>query len=115
MAVSRQREWQERMKAEGRCQECGNSAELKPDGTHYAYCPDCRGKRRGRGKTESAWACPYHPGRRPVRSKIRRGEWYCGVRLLDGCSCQISSSDETPDEATARLRVQAQQQEQLRQ
>ena len=111
--MSRQSEWQQRMKSEGRCQDCGNSAARKDDGTHYAYCPECREKRRKRDKTlPSGWSCPHHPGRRPVRSKIRRGDWWCGVRLVDGSRCQASSSDETPAEAQARLRAERAWQEQ---
>ena len=104
--MSKQTEWQARQRALGCCISCGRTAERKADGTHYAYCPDCRVKRQQqqrRGPAGARWQCRLHPGRQPVRSKLRRGEWYCGVRLMDGSRCQLASSDETPDEARARV------------
>ena len=104
--MSKQTEWQARQRALGCCISCGRTADRKADGTHYAYCPDCRVKRQQqqrRGPAGGRWQCRLHPGRSPVRSKLRGGEWYCGVRLMDGSRCQLASSDETPDEARARV------------
>ena len=104
--MSRQTDWQHRQREIGCCIDCGNGADRRADGTHYARCSECRERQRTSRRRLVRWECPYHPGRKALRSRIRPGELYCGVRLMDGDRCQMSSTDETPEEARARLDVQ---------
>ena len=90
------------MREHGCCVTCGRTAERKEDGTFYARCSDCREKQRTTTR-RPRWECPDHPGRKAVRSKFRRGELYCAVRLVNGGRCNRTSSDETHAEAEARI------------